>query len=185
MTWPRLLNMLRLGRVSAVDDTRAVQRVQVTEAGPGPDGSPAVVDDVAVLGLYGLASVAPLKSDVLVVRLFGGRSLSVAVGFNHQPTRLRGLSPGDTALYDVRGAYVRFTEAGLEIDGAGLPMTIRNVGGAVTIDAAQLRVTGDVLSRCDGEAVSLNDLADQYDAHGHTGVQPGAGTSGPTDHPLS
>ena len=100
----RILNLLRLGRVTALDDSGPVQRLQVTEAGPGPDGTPAVIDNVPMLGLFGLASSPPLKSDILVLRLFGGRTLSIAVATNHQPSRLRGLQAGDAALYDERGA---------------------------------------------------------------------------------
>lgn len=179
----RILNLLRLGRVTALDDSGPIQRIQVTEAGPGPDGTPAVIDNVPMLGLFGLASSPPLKSDILVLRLFGGRTLSIAVATNHQPSRLRGLQAGDAALYDERGAYVWLTPAGLVIDGAGLPVTIRNVG-KVTVEG-DVEATGDVVSRSAGDRVSLNELADAYQAHKHTGVQPGGGTSGLTDHPLT
>lgn len=178
----RLLHMIRLGRVSAVDDAGPVQRIQVTEAGPGADGSPAVVDKVPMLGLYGLASSPPLKSDVLVLRLFGGRTLSVAIATNHQPSRLRDLAAGDSALYDERGAYVWLTPAGLLIDGHGLPARIRNVT-TLTVEGA-VRVTGDVIADCEGAAISLLDLAAAYNAHKHGGVQIGAAQTSTTDHPA-
>ncbi len=178
----RLLHLVRLGRVSAVDDTGSVQRIQVTEAAPGADGSPAVVDAVPVLGLFGLASSPPLKSDVLVVRLYGGRTLSIALGTNHQPSRLRGLSPGDAALYDQRGAYVWLTPDGLVIDGAGLPATVRNVT-TLRVEG-EVRVTGDVVADCDGAAISLRALHDAYNAHKHGGVQAGGALTQTTDHPT-
>lgn len=179
----RLLNMVRLGRVTGVDDTGPLQHLQITETAPGPDGSAAVVDNVGALGLFGLASVPPLKTDVLVVRLFGGRSLTIAIATNHQPSRLRDLSPGDSALYDQRGAFLKMTAEGPVLDCAGLALRIRNFS---TFDVeGDVRATGDFVSRSAGDPVSLNALADAYDAHKHPGVQAGAGTSGPTDHPLS
>lgn len=177
----RVLNMVRLGRVTAIDDSGSVQRVQVTEAGPGPDGTPAVVDNVAVLGLFGVASVPPLKSDVLVVRLFGGRSLTVAISTNHQPSRLRDLEPGDSALYDQRGAYLKMTAEGPVLDCAGLALKIRNF--STFIVEGDVQATGDMISRSAGGPVSLNTVADAYGAHKHQVLAVGSPTA-LTDHPL-
>jgi phage baseplate assembly protein V len=180
--WQRVLHMIRSGRITVVDDTGPVQRVQVDQGALGPDDARSIVDKVPFLGIFGFSSSPPIQSDVVVLRLGGTRSLTVAIGTNHQPSRLKGLGPGDSAQYDVRGAYIRLTAAGIIIDGAGLPMTIRNVG-TMTLEG-ELHVTGDVVARSAGTAVSLNGLHDAYDAHKHTGVTAGAALSGTTDHPA-
>jgi phage gp45-like len=118
---------------------------------------------------------------MLLLRRSGDRSRSIAIGTNHRPSRLKDLKPGDSALYDVRGAKITLTEDGLLIDCAGLPATIKNAT-TVRIEADTLECTGDIVSRADGTPVSLNDLRDAYHAHKHGGVQTGSGTTGTTDH---
>jgi phage gp45-like len=112
--------------------------------------------------------------------LGGHRSKTIAIGTNHQPSRLRNLSLGDSAQHDVRGAYIWLTENGLVIDGAGLPATIRNCG-TVTVEG-DVHVTGDIVSRFNGAPVSLNALRDAYHAHKRGGVQAGSASTGLTDH---
>lgn len=176
----RILHGLGLGRVTVVDDTGVIQRIQVDQGPSGPDGARRVIDKVPFVGQFGLTSHPPVKSDVTIIRLAGNRTLGIAIGSNHQPSRLKNLKEGDAALYDVRGAFIWLTESGLVIDGAGLPMTIRNIGTLAV--EGDLHVTGDVVSRSGGSPVSLNGLRDAYHAHKHPGVQTGSGSTSTTDH---
>ena len=176
----RLLNMIGAGRTSLVDDSDVVQRVQVDEGAIAPDGGRRLTDRVPKIGHFGLASVPPIKSELTLLRAGGLRSQTIAIGSNHQPSRLRNLQPGDSALYDVRGARVQLTADGLAIDCAGMPAVIRNFSSCTIM--GDLHVTGDVVGRSAGAAVSLNGLRDAYHAHGHTQVKAGTDTSGLTDH---
>jgi phage baseplate assembly protein gpV len=89
-------------------------------------------------------------------------------------------------MYDVRGAILSFTAVGPILDCAGLPLIIRNAS-KVTIDAPEieftgnLKVSGTVTALTSGTAVELGALRDKYNAHKHTGVSTGSGTSGQTD----
>ena len=187
----RLLHMVSLGVVTVVDDSQERQLLQVTETARGPDSAAGVIDDVPRITEFGFTSNPPINSRVMVVRLFGNRSLTIAIGTSDAGSRLKGLSPGDTAIYDLRGAYVKLTPTGPVVDAAGLAVRVQNAT-TVTIVASEmirceaplLECTGDIVSRADGTQVSLNGLHDAYNAHKHTGVQSGTSSSGPTDHSV-
>jgi phage gp45-like len=161
-----------------VDDSKVVQEIQFTRP-YSPDGSAAVSDNVPVVGFFGLASNPPLQSDVIVVRLFGSRTLTVAIGTNNQAARLKNLAAGDSALYDVRGAYVWLTPAGPVIDAAGGDVVVQNAA-TVTVKASTkircetplLQCTGDVVANCDTGPISLVN-------HPHSEVASGLAESGP------
>lgn len=168
------------GRITISDDSGAVQRAQVDL---GPDLSAtgsALKSNTPLLGLFGHASRPPAGSDVVLVFVGGDRSNGVAIASGHQPSRLTGLAEGDSALYDLRGAYMWLTPNGLVIDGAGLPATIRNVG-SLTVDG-DLLVTGNITDQSGANTATVKDLRDAYDLHKHTGVTAGSGLTGATDH---
>lgn len=170
MSWARTVEIIGRGRITVVDDSGAVQRVQVTEPYLGAGGTDhRVLDKLPRLAEFGFTSNPPLESDVVTVRFGGRREMSVIVGTNHQPSRPKSLQAGDTAIYDVRGAIIKLTAAGIVVDGAGLPMTIQNVG-TLTVKG-DLHVTGDVLAQSDGSAISLTH-------HVHSNVQSGSSNTG-------
>lgn len=186
-----ILNLFGIGHATMIDDDGEVQKLQLTEKAAGSGFKDRITDKVRRVMEFGFTSVPPIDSEVLVIGLLGDRSGRVAIASNHRPSRIKGLKPGDVALYDVRGAKITFTEDGLLIDCAGLPATIQNTttltikaSTKVRIEATKLEVTGDVVSRADGTPVSLNGLRDAYHAHKHTGVQTGSGSTGVTDHDV-
>lgn len=185
----RIAHMLGIGRIRTVDDSGALQLVQV-DHGALADGD-RITDKVPRLVQFGMVSHPPAGSEVIILRVAGNRSTGVALATNHQPSRLRNLNAGDSALHDVRGAYLWLTEDGPVIDAAGLDIVIRNAATVtivasdkVRIEAPRLEVTGDVVSRCDDDPVSLNTLHDAYNAHRHGGVQAGSSSTETTDSPA-
>jgi phage gp45-like len=112
----------------AADDTGAVQTVQAQlDALSARDGIP-------VLYGFGMTGAPPVGTDLHVAFLDNDRSKAVAVAGGHQGYRLRGLGTGDSALYDIRGAYVWLTAGGPSVNCAGQPMTV----------TGDLHVTGQV-----------------------------------------
>jgi phage baseplate assembly protein V len=209
----RIWDLFGVGSATLVDDTGDMQRIQVTERASGRGIGDRIMDRVRRVTEFGFTSVPPLDSEVLVARRAGERSQSMVIGTSHRASRPRGLKPGDSALYDVRGATVQLTADGLLIDCAGLPAVVCNAttirleaSGTVTIDAPSSRVTGNM--QVDGEldvtgkiaggglisaggdvearagAVSLDGLRDAYAAHKHGGVKSGSDASGGTDHAV-
>lgn len=122
----RIVTMLRSGRVTLVDDSGPVQRVQIDEGSLGAVGGRRILDKVMKLGHFGFASIPPIGSEALLAAPNGERTHTMVIGTNHQPSRPRDMKPGDAAMYDVRGAKIELTDSGLVIDCAGLPAVIRN-----------------------------------------------------------
>lgn len=178
-----LANLIGLGRISMVDDSAELQRVQITEGAVGTGMTDRITNDVIRVTDFGFASSPPLDAEAVLVRRTGDRAQSIVIATSHRPSRPKGLQPGDSGIYDVRGAKVMLTAQGIEIDAKGKAVTIRNAS-KVRVEAELLEVTGDVVSRANGTEVSLNGLADAYSKHKHTGVQTGGGISGKTDSPL-
>lgn len=178
----QLLSLLGLGRVTLVDDSGDFQEVQFTEGSVG-SARTRITDRIRRLTEFGFTSVPPLDSDAVVLRRNAERGKSLVLATSHRPSRPRGLKAGDTAVYDVRGAIIRLTADGIEIDAAGQAVTVTN--------ATQVRcecdiyTTGDVISRADAVPVSLNALRDAYDLHDHPPVATGASWgSGPPDRQV-
>src|SRR5260364_143986 len=65
-------------------------------------------------------------SDAVVVFIGGERSNGVIIATGHQASRLNHLKAGEAALYDDLGQRVILTRHGIVIEGAGLPVTLRN-----------------------------------------------------------
>ncbi len=203
----RLHNLIAFGRVSTAKDDEDLQQLQITEKAFGKGFADRILDKVIRLTEFGFTSVPPIDSEAMMLRRNGDRGLSVVVSTSHRPSRLKGLKPGDTAIYDVRGAKVTLTEDGLVIDCAGLPAHISNattvtiegsskihleaptieLKGTVAIDGnvtttGTIVADGEVTGRHTGTSVGLGALRDAYQAHKHGGVDTGSGTSGVSDH---
>ena len=165
-----LWNLIGIGHATQIDDSQEIQRVQITEHAQGNGFSDRIIDKVRRVTEFGFSSNPPLEAEVLVLRRDGDRSQSMIIATSHRPSRIKNLQPGDVAVYDVRGAFIKLTASGIVIDGAGLNLTIQNVG-TVTING-DLHVTGEVRAHSGGTPVNLT-------THVHSGVATGSGDSGP------
>ena len=145
------------GRVTVVDDTGPVQKLQV-KLGPLEiiDGMPAPHD-------YGFTSNPPVGSDVLVNFVGANRTNGVVVAIGSQSYRMKNLESGEVAIYDKLGQSVHLTAAGIVIMSAGLPITIN---GDIQLNGS-LNATGDIVA----DGISL-------DHHKHGGVRVGTDESG-------
>ncbi|HEV2364036.1 MAG TPA: phage baseplate assembly protein [Caulobacteraceae bacterium] len=189
--WRRALYAIGRGRVTLVDDTGVVQILQADFGPMGPSGSMALRDNTPRLAEFGFASNPPAGAHFVALSIGGDRSNTVVIATGHQATRLKNLAPGDSALYDSRGAYVWLTPTGIVIEAKNQPVTI-NDATQVTINASakvrlvtpRFEVTGDIIDNCDAQSATVKALRTAYDAHHHTGVTAGAGTSGTTDQTV-
>ncbi|HEX7851405.1 MAG TPA: phage baseplate assembly protein [Sphingomonas sp.] len=175
-----LLSLFGFGRVTTVDDSGDAQLLQITQGATGKGYTDRIFDKIMRFGQFGVASVPPLNAGALMLHLGGDRSQTFVIATHDSPSRPKNLQPGDSALYDVRGAVIKLTADGLEIDCAGKPARIHNFS-SLRVEG-DLHVTGDVITRADATAVSVNGLRDAYHQHKHSGVTTGSGLSGLTDH---
>ncbi|WCT78675.1 phage baseplate assembly protein domain-containing protein [Novosphingobium humi] len=175
-------NIAGIGSVSGADDTGEVQKLQVTEKAAGSGFMARVLDKVSRLFAFGFTSVPPLGSEVLMLRLGGDRNCSIAISTDHRASRPKGLQPGDSAMYDVRGIIIKMTSDGLEISAAGLPIVIHNAS-KLTLDVPEvectgtLKAAGEITALTGANEVALGALRDTYNGHDHGGIVRGSARS--------
>lgn len=156
-------------RITLTNDGGNVQFVQVQV------NNLETIDDLPRVAEFGLTSVAPDGSDVVMVNLGGGRNNAVVVATGHQASRPKGLKAGETMLYSQNGKYVYLTASGgISVFANGEPV---NVTGAstVTINASDkiravtplLECTGDIVDNCDTTGRSMAADRDLYNSHKH------------------
>lgn len=181
------------GVLSRVDTSAPVALVQLQ----GVAGE--VLQDRELFQDYGLTSSPPAGAMAVVLPLGGKSGHMVVIATEHGRYRLRGLASGEVALYDDLGQRVHLTRAGIVIDGAGLPVTIKNTP-QVDVDSPEVNMTGALkvagkitgsggLAISGGEGVTVSGNIASTGAitnngraidstHTHSGVQPGSGSSG-------
>lgn len=175
-------NIVGIGAVTGVDDSGDAQTLQVTENAAGSGFMARVLDRVTRLFAFGFTSVAPLGSDVLMLRRGGDRNCSIAISTNHRASRPKDLQPGDSAMYDVRGIIIKMTADGLEISAAGLPIVVHNAS-KLTFDSPEVECTGtfkaagEITALAGGTEVALGALRDDYNDHDHGGIVRGSARS--------
>ena len=182
-------NMIGLGKVSQADDSGELQVLQITQGAAGSGFMDRVLDKVRRIFSFGFTSVPPLGSVALLLFRGGERSNAMVIGTHHQASRPKGLKPGDSAMYDMRGVTLQFTEDGPVLDCAGLPLIIRNAS-KLTIDIPDIEMTGNlavkgtITGKTGGQAVELGSLRDAYNSHHHGGVAAGSAQSAVPDHTV-
>lgn len=145
------------GRITFVDDSGAVQKLQVRF------GSMEIIDNMPAPHDYGYTCHPPIGSDVFASFLGGNRSNGLVVSIGSQAYRMKNLASGEVAIYDALGQSVHLTQSGIVINGAGLPITIN---GDIHLNGS-LSATGDIVA----DGISL-------DHHKHGGVRVGSDESG-------
>ena len=171
--WRRVQLMSSWGRVTFSDDSKSAQILQIKlNNSETRDGTPRIAE-------FGLTSVPPDGSDVLVVFLGGDRSKGVVVATGHQASRPLGLVAGETMLYDLQGKHIYLTNGdGIVVEAGNTPVTVNNattvtINAAVKIDMETplLNVSGDIKAGgqiTDGVRSMAADRA-IYNGHNHGG----------------
>lgn len=155
--WRRVLNAMRPGKLTLVNDGGPVQLVQISL------GQSEAQDNMPRLAEYGFTSVPPSGSDALALFIAGDRSNGVVIATGNKSYRITGLADGDVAIYDSRGQKVVLTSAGINI----------HTSLAVTVDAPTLHCTGNITADGDisdaGGAKSMAGMRAAYNSHNHGG----------------
>lgn len=202
--------MIAFGRITFVDDSGPVQLIQVKFPGAL---APRIVDKIPRVQDYGFSSNPPIGSEAVVVSLQGDPSKGVAVGTNNQKLRRTSLLSGESVMYDNAGQYIYISANGIFIHAHDTPVTIDGASeilatsegpmtitaqGVVTLNApagavingnvqilGNLGVTGDIVDLSGTNTVPVGELRTKYNAHAHTGVQTGSGTTATTNMPAT
>lgn len=163
----RLSMMIGRGRLQTGNDSGNVQLLQVRF------NADEVYDNQPRLAEYGFTSMPPTDADAVVIFVGGERSNGVIIATGHQASRLKGLKPGEAALYDNLGQSIYLTRTGIVIDGAGLPITITNAPNISLDTSGNLSVSGNI---ADSTGKTLAGARAVY--NGHTHSDPQGGTTG-------
>lgn len=176
----RIGAMIGRARITTTNDIGNVQFVQVQV------NDLETIDNLPRVAEFGITSVAPNGSDVVMVNLGGGRNNAVVIATGHQASRPKGLKPGETMLYSQDGKSVYLTASGgIVIDAKGQDVAVNN-GGTVTIhaqtkvviDTPVLECTGDIVDNTATNSHSMAQMRAIFNSHTHpvANVQTGGST---------
>lgn len=185
----RIQMMFGRGRVTYVDDSGPVQKVQVRLSGlETSDGRLRMME-------FGFTSNPPDGTDVLALHISGDRGAGTVFATNHQQSRPKGLAAGESMLYSQDGKYVYMTAAGgIVVEAKGQNVTV-NDATTVTINAATgivmntplLKVSGDILDNYGTNTDTVAGMRTVANGHTHpiVNIQTGGSTINtqpPTQH---
>lgn len=169
----RLRLMVARAVITSITDGGKIQSAQVKLL----DGE--VRDGIEILQQYGVTSIAPGNPEGLYFAVGGDRDHGVMICVADRKFRLKGLVPGEVALYDEQGQKVHLTRDGIVVDGAGLPMTVQNTP-MVRFETDLLECTGEIKDRCDSGGKTMAGMRTTFNGHTHHENDVHGESSGPT-----
>lgn len=181
----RIQMMFGRARVTYVDDSGPVQKMQVRMSGLETP------DNRLRLAEFGFTSNPPIGSDVLALHIAGDRGSGAVFATNHQASRPKGLAAGESMLYSQDGKYVYMTAlGGIVVEAKGQNVTV-NDATTVTINASSkvimntplLQVSGDIIDNAGSNAHTMAQMRSIYNGHTHPVVSVQTGGSTVTSNP--
>lgn len=191
----RIRNLFGRGRITLVDDSGPVQIVQLRMNGlEVPAGRFRVPE-------FGFSSNPPIGSDAVAAHVAGDRSAGVVVGTNHQQSRPRGLSPGESILYSQDGKSVYLKDGAIVLEAKGQDVVVNDAAnvtwtcsgdfkivaggkfsvvapGGTDFDTPLVASTGDMQDNTETNSETMKAMRQLYDEHTHNvqNVQGGEST---------
>lgn len=134
----RVQLMVARGVLAIVNDATKMQGVQVQLLS-------GEVRDMERFQNYGFIGNPKAGAEVVAVFVGGNRDHGLAIAIDDRRYRVKGLQPGEVAIYDDLGHKIILTRTGITIDGATHAINISNcpnvvvTGGDVTADGVSLK----------------------------------------------
>lgn len=159
--------MLSIGRavLNAVYDDAPTQLVQVSML------SGEVRDKMERMAEYGFTSVPLSGAQGVAVFVGGDRGHGVVIATSDPRSRMKGLQPGEVAIYDDQGQSVHITRAGIVVKGAGKPITLTDAPKARF--EMDIEATGEIRDKCDSGGKTMSDMRQVFNGHDHNDPQGG------------
>ncbi len=135
----RISNILARGSVTLVNASGKLQTLQISLL------SDESKDSVEHFEPYGFTSNPRTGAEVLAAFIEGDRSHGIVLMAVDRRYRLQNLVPGEVAIYDDHGSYIKLTQSGIVINGGAHSITINNaatvtvIGGDVFADSISLK----------------------------------------------
>lgn len=164
---------LMIGRavLTAADDAAMRQRVQFSALQGEVKG------DVERMQNYGFTSVPLAGAQVLFVSLGGNRDHPVAVSVDDPRHRVKGLQPGEVAIYTDEGDKI-VLKRGRTVEITTQTLLVK-ASTKVRMETPVLECTGQVHDLCDIQPDTMAGMREIYNNHTH----PENDSGGPTDDP--
>lgn len=96
----RVLLLVGRGILMAVNDSQKIQQMQITLL------ADEVKDQVESFAHFGFTSNPPPNSEIIMLSVGGSRDNGVVIASENRESRLKGLEPGESALYNISGKYI-------------------------------------------------------------------------------
>ncbi|MCO8609737.1 phage baseplate assembly protein V [Burkholderia multivorans] len=163
--------MMARGTITLVDDSKAVQMLQVRVNGLE------LLPDIPRFCEYGFTSNPPVGTQAIVASKNGDRNDGIVIATSNAKYRLVGLSTGEVAIHDDKGQSVYLSAGGIVVNGGGKPITLTNAP-KIRAETERFECTGDIVDNCDTTGRSM--AADRVIFNGHNhqvkNVQGGSST---------
>lgn len=173
----RLRGLFGRGRVTYVDDSGPVQKMQVRMNGL------VTSDNRLRLAEFGFTSNPPIGADVLALHVAGDNGSGAVFATNHQQSRPKGLAAGESMLYSQDGKSVYMTASGgIVVEAKGQDVVVndaRNVTwnlsgklkivapGGVEFDTPEITTPGDIIDNSATNSHTMAQMRSIFDGHTH------------------
>ena len=157
--WRRIQMLLSRGVITLMNSSTKLQSVQMHFL------DDAVKDGLEYFEPYGFTATAPSNNrEGLALFFDGDRGHGVVICIANRQYRLRGLQPGEVALYDDQGQKIVLSKTGIHVTS---PQSIR-------LEAPIVHCTGDffcqgeVIDRVEKGGLSMSQTRGIYNTHTHS-----------------
>jgi phage baseplate assembly protein V len=144
------------GVVTLVNAVGAVQLVQ----GEGLSGE--TLQGAEYFQHFGFTSNMPEGTMYVTIPLGGKTAHCVIVGSEHADHRLKGLLPGESALYNAHAMKFHLTKDGIVVDGGGKPITVQNVSDLTVTNSGAVNVTAGGKATVTADTIDINGGGDLH-----------------------
>lgn len=166
----RIRLMVSRGVIRLVNDSLKVQGVQIALLADETH------DQVERFQNYGMTSVPLEGAEGVFLSVGGSRDHGIVIAVDDRRYRLKGLKPGEVALYDDQGQAVHL-KRGKKLHIYGSDEVTVEAAVKVILDTPELHVTGDITSDGDikDKVRSMDADRDIYNPHHHGNSPPPEG----------
>lgn len=157
----RVAMMVGRAVIEAIDDSGGLQRCKLMVL------RDEVHDGVERFQNYGFTANPPDGAEAIVVSVLGHRDHMIVIALDHRGHRLVGLAKGEAAMFSEHGqTLIMKADGSVEL----------KCSGDMTIDAPNLKVTGDILDNAGTNTNTIALMRAIFNAHIHP--QSGGGNTG-------
>lgn len=165
----RALNRIRRafrGVLTRADSAPAVQLVQAD----GVAGEQ--LQDNELMQQFGFTSNPPPGTMVVVLPVGGNTAHGIVIACEHGQYRLKGLQPGEAAIYNQWGDYCVLKAGHLAEISTGT-LTIK-ASAKVRCETPVFECTGTIEDKCDSTGKTMDAMRATYNSHTHSDPQGGS-----------